>query len=121
MDERFFLYYEEPDLCLRMLHGGWETRYLPIMTVLHHGGEVSMTPRLMAQHAFSGRLYLRKHVGGMRRVGSLLALALGHAVRSVPPVADRESRRANRYAFLILMGLGEAPFGDPPVEASTPR
>ena len=29
LDERFFIYSEEPDLCLRMLRAGWRTVHLP--------------------------------------------------------------------------------------------
>ena len=29
MDERFFIYCEEPDLCLRIKRAGWEVQHLP--------------------------------------------------------------------------------------------
>ena len=39
LDERFFIYSEEPDLCLRMKRAGWGVRHLPQMTIVHHAGK----------------------------------------------------------------------------------
>ena len=36
-DERFFLYYEETDLCLRAARAGWPTDYVPESRVAHIG------------------------------------------------------------------------------------
>jgi N-acetylglucosaminyl-diphospho-decaprenol L-rhamnosyltransferase len=36
LDERFFLFAEEPDLCLRIRRAGWDVRHLPTMTITHH-------------------------------------------------------------------------------------
>jgi N-acetylglucosaminyl-diphospho-decaprenol L-rhamnosyltransferase len=36
-DERFFLYFEETDLCLRASRAGWESVYLPQSRVMHIG------------------------------------------------------------------------------------
>ncbi len=44
-DERFFLYSEEPDLCLRMKRAGWGVRHLPTMTILHHSGKGGHPPQ----------------------------------------------------------------------------
>ena len=41
LDERFFMYSEETDLCRRIKTAGWEVRHLPSMTILHDGA----TPR----------------------------------------------------------------------------
>ena len=35
-DERYFVYGEEPDLCLRIKRAGWSVRHLPVMTIVHH-------------------------------------------------------------------------------------
>ena len=45
MDERFFLFCEEPDLCLRMKQAGWRIRHLPSLTVLHQATESDGTTR----------------------------------------------------------------------------
>jgi exopolysaccharide biosynthesis polyprenyl glycosylphosphotransferase len=36
MDERYFLYFEDVDLCYRMKNGGWKVRYVPQAEVIHY-------------------------------------------------------------------------------------
>ncbi len=38
LDERFFLYFEEVDLCRRLKSAGWEIWYNPRAAVVHYGG-----------------------------------------------------------------------------------
>lgn len=40
-DERFFLYYEETDLCLRAKRHGWDTFFIPDSVIEHEGGASS--------------------------------------------------------------------------------
>ena len=49
MDERYFLYCEETDLCAAIMAAGWEIRYLPEMTFVHHCSKNGQNPRLVAQ------------------------------------------------------------------------
>jgi GT2 family glycosyltransferase len=80
-DERFFLYYEEVDLCRRIARAGLEVWYWPDIVVTHLGGASSKT---LTTHDFaesgsqltlwrmrSALLYYRKHHG--RCVAWLLA------------------------------------------------
>jgi hypothetical protein len=72
-DERFFLYYEEVDLCRRVKQAGYRVRYWPDVTVVHLGGESSKTVNTLALSSSgsqlvlwrmrSGFLYYRKHHG----------------------------------------------------------
>ena len=120
MDERFFLYCEEPDLSLRMRQAGWSTVYLPSMTVLHHFTQAYSSPTLVAQEAFARRQYARKHLRPVRRAAATAALALGYGLRAVTPPLPREGERsalrraANRRALSALLGRGPAPFAEPP-------
>ena len=72
-DERFFLYYEEVDLCRRVKNAGWHVWYWPDIEVVHFGGESSKT---LARLSLSSKgsqltlwrmrsmfLYYRKHHG----------------------------------------------------------
>ena len=68
LDERFFLYSEEPDLCLRMKRAGWCVRHLPTMTIVHHAGKAGTQPTMVAQDAFTRRQYAHKHFS--RPIGS---------------------------------------------------
>lgn len=37
-DEKFFLYYEEVDMCLRLKRNGWDILYYPKVNIVHLGG-----------------------------------------------------------------------------------
>ncbi len=39
LDERFFLYFEEVDLCRRLTRAGWPLWYNPAAEIIHRGGE----------------------------------------------------------------------------------
>ncbi len=41
MDEQYFLYYEETDLCLRAVRAGWECWSIPESRVIHLGGQAT--------------------------------------------------------------------------------
>jgi len=72
-DERFFLYYEEVDLCRRIKAAGWQVQYWPSLRVMHIGGESARTvsgetvsssgSQLTLWRARSGLLYYRKNHG----------------------------------------------------------
>ena len=123
LDERFFIYSEEPDLCLRIKRAGWEVRHLPQMTIVHHAGKGGVRPRMVAQDAYTRRQYAHKHFGRLYRTAFLSVFALGQLIRSVgagrwrrPPPAARAHRRALR----TLVGRAAPPFGAPPATAVSP-
>jgi N-acetylglucosaminyl-diphospho-decaprenol L-rhamnosyltransferase len=110
MDERFFLYCEEPDLCLRIKRAGWDVRHLPSMTILHHAGKAGWDARLAAQEGYARRQYFQKHLPPGRRGLAIGALALGHALRA--GVDRRRPRRAaSRAALRTVLGRAPSPFG----------
>lgn len=115
MDERFFLYCEETDLCLRLRQAGWRTRYEPVATVVHHEGPYGTDPRREAQHALSRRLYLEKHFGPVRRTAAIGTVALRLGLRAIGggwDASERSDRRAaSRRALRTLLGLAPPPFG----------
>lgn len=62
MDERFFMYFEDADLCRRAREAGWLVYYLPQPEVLHHTGASSGNrPRAVWDLHKSAFLYHRKH------------------------------------------------------------
>jgi hypothetical protein len=121
MDERSFIYGEEPDLCLRMKKAGWEVRHLPHMKILHHAGKAGRNPRVTAQEAFAHKQLARKHFSPAHRVAYTAALGLGLVLRAVVPSAEGgESsgrRTAARAGLRVLLGIEGSPFGDPPGQA----
>jgi GT2 family glycosyltransferase len=86
-DERFFLYYEDDDLCLRMFERQRAIILIPRVTAVHRSrGSVGGRQRLRAEylrgyhHAQSKLLFAEKHTGiaaarGLRTRTLILALA----------------------------------------------
>jgi GT2 family glycosyltransferase len=124
-DERFFIYSEETDLCLRIKKGGWEVRHLPVMTILHHANKAGFNPKMAAQDAYARKQYSRKHFSPGHRAAYVGALALGYAVRAVAPGKDGAAtsgrRSESRAALSVMLGLSAPPFGSPPQVAVAPR
>lgn len=126
MDERFFLYSEEPDLCLRAKKRGWEVRHLPVMTIVHHGGNGGTSPTLAAQDAYSRLQFARKHFSRLHRAAYAGALGVGYVLRGFVP-GRSERRTAARAALRVLFHLSDPPFGqkrhqlDIPLDTVTPR
>ncbi len=122
LDERFFIYSEEPDLCLRIKRAGWEVRHLPQMTIVHHAGKGGVRPRMVAQVAYTRRQYAYKHFGRLYRAAFLSVFAVGQMIRSVGRGGgDAAARReGSRRALRTLVGRVAPPFGDPPATAVSP-
>jgi GT2 family glycosyltransferase len=124
LDERSFIYSEEPDLCLRIQRAGWQIRHLPQMTIVHHAGKGGLRPQMVAQDAYARKQYARKYFGPAHRGLYLSALGLGHLVRAAgarAASAEAAARREGaRRALLTLAGRAEPPFGVPPATAVGP-
>ena len=78
-DERFFLYWEDADLCRRLRNRGFHVRYVPGATAVHKVGQSSQTARRSSIRAFhaSAYLYYATHVApGALNPRRLLARAL---------------------------------------------
>jgi len=63
-DERYFLYWEDADLCRRLRARGGHVRYVPGATVVHRVGRSSQTAQTASIRAFhrSAYLYYATHV-----------------------------------------------------------
>ena len=63
-DPRYFLYWEDADLCRRLRARGYEVRYAPAATAVHRVGRSSRTARAASIRAFheSAYLYYATHV-----------------------------------------------------------
>lgn len=83
LDERFFLYFEDNDWCLRMRKAGWRVIYDPRFSVVHLGG-ASLPERSAARRIYYQSLlkFYEKHYGALA-VGILkVLLPLYRALRS---------------------------------------
>jgi GT2 family glycosyltransferase len=63
-DERYFLYWEDADLCRRLRANGYHVRHVPVATAIHRVGQSSQTARATSVRAFheSAYLYYATHV-----------------------------------------------------------
>jgi N-acetylglucosaminyl-diphospho-decaprenol L-rhamnosyltransferase len=77
-DERYFLYWEDADLCRRLRARGYTTRYVPGGRVMHVGGRSSQTARGAAIRAFhrSAFTYYATHVARGRLTRAVAWLLL---------------------------------------------
>lgn len=84
MDERFFMYFEDADLCRRAREAGWLVYYLPQVEIFHHtGASTRARPRAIWNLHKSAFLYHRKHGPyGPLQLYSLLTL-LGLCARAL--------------------------------------
>ncbi len=79
-DERYFLYWEDADLCRRLRRHGYQVRYVPGATAIHRVGHSSRWVRATAIRAFhdSAYLYYSTHVapaGSLKRLAAKVLLA----------------------------------------------
>jgi N-acetylglucosaminyl-diphospho-decaprenol L-rhamnosyltransferase len=83
-DERFFMYFEDADLCRRSRKAGWLVYYLPRIEITHQaGGSTRSRPRAIWRLHKSAFLYHRKYgAHGPLNLYSLLVL-LGLSVRAL--------------------------------------
>ncbi|MEW5868446.1 MAG: glycosyltransferase family 2 protein [Chloroflexota bacterium] len=64
-DERFFMYSEEVDLCLRLRQAGWQIHWLPTVSLVHYGGQsTQQIPEQMFLELYRNKVkFFRKHYG----------------------------------------------------------
>lgn len=101
-DPRFFLYYEETDLCRRVKAAGFRVSYWPDIIVTHIGGESGRQLRSLTTSKAASRvelwrmrstfLYYRKHHGWQAR----LAFWMEWALYTVRDRRNRNSSDPNR-------------------------
>ena len=63
LDEDYFMYMEDVDLCLRAKKNGWKVVYFPLVTFVHHVGKSTSQDRMKMQleHHRSMYHFYRKH------------------------------------------------------------
>jgi GT2 family glycosyltransferase len=79
MDERFFLYWEDADLCKRLAEHGWRIVYFPGVTIEHAGGASSIhayRESLAAFHTSAYTLFTKHASPSVRWLAPLVFLAL---------------------------------------------
>jgi N-acetylglucosaminyl-diphospho-decaprenol L-rhamnosyltransferase len=101
LDEGFFLYREDMDLCRRLRDAGWDIRYEPGAVCAHVGGasapRASLFPVLAASRIRYARKHARRAAQALERAG-VAAEALTHAVAG----RGRDARRGHARALLLV-------------------
>jgi GT2 family glycosyltransferase len=68
LDERYFMFTEEVDLCYRLLQKGWVIQWVPMARIIHYGGQsTDQVPREMFLELYRSKLNFfqkTKGVGG---------------------------------------------------------
>ena len=116
LDERYFMYSDETDLCRRIKTAGWEMRHLPSMTILHHDGKAGVKPSIESLGAWTRVAYARKHFSPVHRAaycGGGRARPFAALGLRRPGEQGRLRRQANRQAVATLLGRAPVPYGPP--------
>jgi hypothetical protein len=106
-DPRYFLYYEEIDLCFAAKKAGWHVTYFPDTTVIHIGGE---SAKSQGQITSSGRqiesmqieselLYFRKNHGLIPVIFNILLNSLADSIQILK---DLVKLRPPRWRFVQI-------------------
>lgn len=120
LDERYFMYSDETDLCRRIKTQGWEIRHLPLMTIIHHEGKAGIKPHIEALNAYTRVMYARKFFSPAHRVAYTGAVMLRHVVRSVYGGSGERGalrKAASRRTVAVMLGRAPVPFA----ERTSPR
>jgi N-acetylglucosaminyl-diphospho-decaprenol L-rhamnosyltransferase len=107
LDERFFLYCEDIDLCLRLKETGHELRFEPGATVVHRGGASAPRGSTLPIYARSRVLYARKHYAPLAVPLEILGVVLGEATHVLTSI--RRPGLARGHAAAIRAALLPSP------------
>ena len=108
-DERFFLYYEDIDLCLRARDAGWRIAIAPMAHVLHEGSKSTHDEpeTKVYHHARSRILFFQRHTHGPQRPLFVIS-ELAFIARNVGShLLTGRMRNARAYVRGTIDGLRE--------------
>jgi N-acetylglucosaminyl-diphospho-decaprenol L-rhamnosyltransferase len=132
-DERFYIYYEETDLCMRAKKAGWKIFFIPDAAVTHIGGASSKTRKdksfdnkaaqVLIFRMRSEWLYYRKNKGVVGLFSSAGVELLWYLARYTKnflfPFGDAGNKRSAAVSIIkqIITSLQDTKFGSfsPPI------
>jgi N-acetylglucosaminyl-diphospho-decaprenol L-rhamnosyltransferase len=107
MDERFFLYCEDTDLCRRLWNAGLTVRFTPAAVARHVGGASGDRSGLRAVLAASRVAYARKHDGALSARLQAAVIGLGEGLHALATLRRPTTRRGHVAALrAVLTGPG---------------
>jgi N-acetylglucosaminyl-diphospho-decaprenol L-rhamnosyltransferase len=105
LDDRYFMYSEEVDLCYRLRKAGWALYWIPTSIITHYGGQSTRQARqeMFVQLYRSKVQFFRKHYGIFRAgmYKGVLALAGAGRVASAWLAAGLRGRHAASYLEIV--------------------
>jgi GT2 family glycosyltransferase len=112
MDESYFMFSEEIDLCYRIRQAGWHIFWVPRAQIVHLGGQSTRQVKTeMFLRLYEGKLrYMRKHYGRLQTWLYKIMLLFASLARLVvapvawlerPPKRDEHLALAGRYWRLV--------------------
>jgi N-acetylglucosaminyl-diphospho-decaprenol L-rhamnosyltransferase len=103
LDERFFLYCEDKDLCYRLWAAGFRVHYEPDAVCIHEGGASAPRPSLLPVLAASRLRYTQKHGGRSAIVVERAGLVLEALLRLVVSQGGRGVRGGHARSLVKLV------------------
>jgi N-acetylglucosaminyl-diphospho-decaprenol L-rhamnosyltransferase len=105
LDEDYFIYSEEVDLCYRIQRAGWSIYWVPQAQIVHFGGQsTQQVPTEMFLHLYHSNIkYFRKHNGGSAAQIYKLILRIAALSRLMlaPFVLFEHSSRRQKHLTLV--------------------
>jgi GT2 family glycosyltransferase len=105
LDENFFIYSEEIDLCYRIQQAGWRIYWVPEAEIVHFGGQSTrQIPTEMFLHLYHSNIkFFRKHYGKLAGKIYKLILVFASLARLilVPFVIFEHSPRRQKHLTLV--------------------
>lgn len=103
LDEQFFLYCEDIDLCARMRAQGLDVRYDPRAVVRHTGGVSRPREELLALLARNRVRYMRKHGPAWAVPLEAAGVALGHLTHALASLSRPAALRGHLRALVAAL------------------
>jgi N-acetylglucosaminyl-diphospho-decaprenol L-rhamnosyltransferase len=101
LDEGFFHYGEDIDLCLRIRAAGFGIGFEPGATVVHEGGGSAPRAELLPLLASSRIRLARKHEGRLVALAQRLGIALGALTHALASTHGRQFRRGHARSLRV--------------------
>jgi N-acetylglucosaminyl-diphospho-decaprenol L-rhamnosyltransferase len=101
LDNGFFMYCEDIDLCRRLRQAGHDLRYEPSAVVVHEGGASAPRPSLLPVLAASRIRYASKHRSRLYATLERLGIALGALTHIVVARGGRATRAGHAHSLRL--------------------
>jgi GT2 family glycosyltransferase len=109
LDEDYFMYSEEIDLCYRVRKARWPIYWVPQAQIVHYGGQsTQQVPAKMFLHLYGSKLrYFRKHYGRFSALIYKLIIFVATLARlAMTPFALLERSEKRRHHLSLAGNYG---------------